>query len=115
MKKLLFVLLLLLVSSANALIVDIGMASGQTTVRANAKDAFTYEFIGGYPASAAISGDGDTDLDLYVYDENGNQVCSSITYGDDESCSWHPKWTGTFKVVVKNRGDIFNKYYIVIK
>ena len=38
----------------------------------NEADLYKIAFRGGEVARAAVSGDGDTRLDLYVYDENGN-------------------------------------------
>ena len=90
-----------------------GGPKGTTTVvRGLARDVFTVSFTGGYPAAVGISGDGDTDLDLYVYDENGNLICRSDRYGDDELCRWNPRWTGPFRIEVRNLGPVPNRYVL---
>ena len=76
-------------------------------------DVYKLTFRGGEVARAAVSGDGDTRLDLYVYDENGNLVTSQVGPGDDCLASWVPRWTGTFVLKVVNRGLLPNRYVIV--
>jgi len=85
------------------------------TRRVNANSSYTDYIIfrGGEIAEIAISGDGDTDLDLYVYDENGNLVGSDTDYTDDCYVSFRPRWTGSFKVVVKNLGNVYNRYILM--
>lgn len=58
----------------------------------------------------ALSGDGDTDLDLYVYDRRGNLICQSLSYYDDEYCSWYQSRTRPIRVEVKNLGYVYNVY-----
>lgn len=83
------------------------------SVSANSTDIFYIRFYGGELAEVALKGDGDTDLDLYIYDENGNLIDSDTGYSDACYASWQPKWTGTFKIKVKNRGDIYNEYALI--
>lgn len=70
-------------------------------------------FSGGQLAEVGIVGDGDTDLDLYVYDENANLICRSESYSDTEYCSWEPSWTGPFLVIVRNLGPVWNEYMLL--
>jgi hypothetical protein len=84
-----------------------------TQVLANSTDVFHVSFAGGQQATVAISGDGDTDLDLYVYDENGNLVASDLSTSDTAAVSWTPSWTGDFRIEVKNRGSVYNAYSIL--
>ena len=90
-----------------------GPFRGQTVVRGGVTDVIKVTLEGGDQAVIAISGDGDSDLDLYVLDENGNQVCRSVSNGDDEICRFTPKWTGKFTVKVKNNGKTDNKYQLM--
>ena len=70
-------------------------------------------FVGGEWAEVAVLGDGDTDLDLYVYDEFGNLICASEDAFDVEYCEWVPAFTGPFLVVVRNYGDVYNEYELL--
>lgn len=71
------------------------------------------EFRAGELAEVAISGDGDTDLDLFVYDEHGIEICRSTGPKDREYCSWRPRWTGRFRIVVHNLGPMWNQFVLV--
>ena len=83
------------------------------TVNGNSTDTYQVSFIAHYLAEIAVSGDGDTDLDLYVYDSNGNLIAKDEDYSDDCYVSWVPKWTGRFVVKVVNRGPLYNRYVIL--
>lgn len=62
-------------------------------------------FYGGeYAEVTAYGFEYAADVDLYVYDENGNLICTSATYGNAEGCGWYPNWTGAFSIVVSNNG-----------
>lgn len=88
---------------------------GELVTRVQAQDVDLYNevFEADRPAQVAIQGDGDTDLDLHVYDENGNEICSSTSYSDYEYCEWKPRWTGEFEIRVKNYGGVWNGYVIM--
>lgn len=64
-------------------------------------------------AELCLVGDGDTDLDLFIYDEDGNLVCSDTGWSDRAYCSWTPRWTGQFEIVVENHGRVYNEYRLV--
>ena len=83
-------------------------------VKANTTDIYTIRFYGGSLAEVFVSGDGDTDLDLYIYDENGNLITKDDDYSDDCLCRWYPRWTGVFKVKIVNRGSVYNRYQIYV-
>jgi hypothetical protein len=70
----------------------------QEHVLAGQIDVYTISFRGGELARFAISGDGDTDLDLIINDEYGNVICKAEGPTDDEMCSWVPKFTGPSSV-----------------
>ena len=61
-------------------------------------------------AEICIVGDGDTDLDLYVYDENGNLICEDLGFTDRAYCKWTPRWEGPFEIHVENLGRVYNEY-----
>lgn len=78
------------------------------------KDYNLYEvkFWSNELAEVCVSGDGDTDLDLYVYDSNGNLIDSDTDYTDECVVRWVPAWTGTFTIKVANRGSMYNEFVI---
>jgi hypothetical protein len=82
-------------------------------VEGRATDQYKITFRGGEVARVAVSGDGDTRLDLFVYDENGNLITSQVGPGDDCLASWVPRWTGVFIVRVVNRGLVPNRYILL--
>ena len=83
-----------------------------TVVGRGMTDVYRVTFRGGEPARVLVSGDGDSDLDLYVHDENGNLICKDDDGTDDMVCGWNPRWTGAFSIRVKNLG-MANQYTIV--
>ena len=74
---------------------------------------YTLNFKGGQIAAIRVSGDGDTDLDLYVYDERGNLIASDTDRSDECVVAWTPRWTGPFIVRVKNLGGVYNRYRMI--
>lgn len=87
-----------------------GTTEHRDCVNSNTTDTYNIRFIAGEVAEVAVIGDGDTDLDLYIYDSNGNLIKKDIDYTDRCYCSWIPKWTGTFRIEIKNRGGVCNYY-----
>ena len=82
-------------------------------VNAQNTDVYNIRFRGGESALVIVTGDGDTDLDLFVYDENGNFITSDTDAGDDCVVSFNPRWTGNFKIKVKNYGRGYNNYVLI--
>ena len=88
---------------------------GLTRSRIEAGGRTTYQgqdtvFRGGEPAQVLLTGDGDADLDLFVVDELGNEVCRSEGPTDREYCSWTPRWTGQFRIIIVNSGSVWNSF-----
>ncbi|MCF2602869.1 hypothetical protein JQM84_04055 [Parabacteroides distasonis] len=94
-----------------------GAVNGPTkhvdVVNGDTADNYQISFVANYLAEILVSGDGDTDLDLYVYDSNGNLIAKDDDYMDDCYVSWIPAWTGRFKVRIVNRGPISNRYVLL--
>jgi len=82
-------------------------------VYGNSADYYDIMFRAGELAEIVVIGDGDTDLDLYIYDSNGNMIASDYDYTDRCYVSWVPLWTGRYTVKIMNRGPILNNYYLV--
>jgi hypothetical protein len=80
------------------------------TVKARSSVNYTMTFRGGERAEIAVVGDGATDLDLYVYDENGNLIVCDEGPTDRCFVRWTPRWTGRFRIEVRNLGSTWNRY-----
>jgi len=89
-----------------------GPVYARDAVNPGSADVYRITFRGGEIARVALSGDGDTDLDLYVYDESGNLIAKDDDRSDDCYVSWIPRWTGSFKIRVVNRGRVYNEYVL---
>jgi hypothetical protein len=76
-------------------------------------DSYTLTFRGGEVARVAVVGDGDTDLDLYVYDENGNLIGSDTDATDRCLVQFTPRWTGQFRIRITNSGWVYNQYVLM--
>jgi hypothetical protein len=105
-------------------VATVGSASKASPVEgrkfdADAVDAYssvTYtEYLSaGELTTVYVSGDGDTDLDLFIYDENGVLIDSDTDYGDECVATVVPNWTGRFTIVVRNLGSVYNRYTLNI-
>lgn len=82
-------------------------------VNGNSYLDYTASFVANQLAEVLLSGDGDTDLDLYVYDSNGNLIASDTDYSDDCYVRWVPAWTGRYTIRIVNRGPIYNRFVIL--
>ena len=82
-------------------------------VNGNSTDSYQISFVANELAEILVSGDGDTDLDLYVYDSNGNLIAKDDDYTDDCYVRWVPSWTGRFIVKIVNRGPLYNRYALL--
>ena len=83
---------------------------GMANDRVEANSAIYYEaaYRGGETAIFEVVGDGDTDLDCFVYDEYGNLIVSDTDYTDHCVLIWTPAYTGAYEIVVKNLGGVWN-------
>src|SRR5437764_700031 len=96
--------------------VDAGRAPapGVDTKRCEAFNSVTYHenFYGGEVATVSIVGDGDTDLDIFVYDMQGRLVAQGIGPTDIETVSWFVPGNQIqrYRIVVRNLGGVWNRY-----
>lgn len=95
----------------------LGASSGaiyhRDSVNPGQTDIYTVVFNGGEVARVMVLGDGDTDLDLYILDEYGNEIARDSDYTDRCVVSFTPRWTGKFKVRIRNLGRVYNRYLLV--
>lgn len=90
-----------------------GPKYASSKVNSKSTDKYTIAFYANRLAEVAVTGDGDTDLDLYVYDANGNLIVSDTDYTDKCYVCWTPAWTGSFTIKIVNRGNVYNKYVLL--
>lgn len=79
---------------------------------ANCYNTFGVAFHGGEIARVFVSGNGSTNLDLYVYDQYGRLIVYDNNYGDDCFVEWFPIYTTTYTIKIVNRGFYHNDYEI---
>ena len=107
--------MLAIVESIGQSVLDMRGAKGgpkqhSDVIRPYADDIYTLTFCDGEPAQVAIAGDGDTDLDMYVYDEDGHLIESDVGSSDQCLLQWVPRRTGPFIIRIKNLGRVYNAY-----
>ncbi len=72
-----------------------GVADGaRATYKTVSGGSYVYYLVTFYEGSlveVAIVGDGNTDLDIYIYDEDGNLITKDTSQGDNCYASWKPK------------------------
>jgi hypothetical protein len=82
------------------------------SVQAGDTDVYVWTFRGGEEAVILVRGDHDTDLDLYVYDQNGNLIAEDVDGSDTCKVAFTPLFTGRFTVKLVNHGAVYNEYTI---
>ncbi len=76
-------------------------------------DVWEIPFYGNSYGEIAVVGDGDTDLDVAITDENGNVFCYDVSWSDSLYCDFTPAWDGYFYVTVQNMGGVRNSYHLM--
>ena len=89
-----------------------GTKVNDSRVEAHATDVYHISFYAGELATVVVTGDGDTDLDLYIYDQFGNLVASDTDTTDVCIGQFVPTLTGSFRIELKNLGGVYNRYQI---
>ena len=81
-------------------------------VEAYASDYWTWSDTRSGWVVIEMEGDGDTDLDLFVYDDRGNLVASDARYEDYARVRFAVRAGELYHLEVRNLGDVWNAYYI---
>ena len=117
MKKTLTIIATVLIAAATPFFAHAGAKGGSQTnithVNANSSDRYEIFFRAGEEACILVTGDGDTDLDLYVYDEDGDLVAYDDDYTDTCLVEWTPPYTQKYEIRIVNRGNVYNNYAII--
>jgi hypothetical protein len=91
----------------------LGPQSSVSRVMANSEDMWDLgAFRGGEFAAVEVRGDGDTDLDCWIYDEHGNLIDRDTDRTDYCVLSWTPAYTGGFTLKIANLGNVYNQYRV---
>ena len=90
-----------------------GPGEKYSLIYGNSNDYYDISFIEGYLAEIVVRGDGDTDLDLYVFDSSAHLIAKDDDYTDRCYVSWVPLWTGRYTIKIVNRGPIMNNYHLL--
>lgn len=90
-----------------------GASSTLSRLPAGQTDTWEVPFYGDSYAELAVVGDGDSNLDVLVTDENGNTICYDVSWSDQIYCDFVPSWNGYFYVTVQNNGGSRNSYYLM--
>lgn len=80
----------------------------------NSSRYFSYNAYQGEVFEAFLSGDGDTDLDLIITNQNHRTVCASRSSSDDEYCRIRSVNGGTYTIEVRNLGDDANIFRVAV-
>jgi hypothetical protein len=113
MKKVLLAMASLLAVVPGAMATPVGGGVCRvSTVWSHSTETFDVVLYGGEVSYITVQGDGSTDLDLFVLDENGNLIAQDTSYSGNCSVWVRPYWTGRFTVRVVNRGSVYNQFRI---
>jgi hypothetical protein len=66
----------------------------------------------GQNVAVMVNGDESTDLDVWVYDTDGDLVGSGEEDGDQEEVRFKANQTGTYTIRVSNQGQVINVYQL---
>ncbi len=85
----------------------------ESRLPAGLQEYWEIKFLGNNLAEVSVIGDGSSNLDVLITDENGNIICYDVSSSDQVYCDWVPKWDGYFYVTVENTGNSRNTYYLL--
>lgn len=89
-----------------------GPRSTVDRVLSNTTDIWEISFRGGERGSIRVDGDGDTDLDCYVYNSAGTLVAYDNDLTDYCVLDWYQSSTGNIRLEIRNLGDVYNEYIL---
>jgi 4-amino-4-deoxy-L-arabinose transferase-like glycosyltransferase len=90
-----------------------GAIAHRDSVGARNYDDYVINFYSGQVARVGIVGDGDTDVDLFVFDQNGNEIARDDDRSAECLVQFTPRWTGPFRVRVVNNGYVYSNYILM--
>lgn len=69
----------------------------------------------GVKTDILVKGDGDGDIDYYLYDYGDHLIDSYIDSTDTCYLTVVPKWTGKFSLKLKNNGDESSVFTVIVR
>lgn len=91
-----------------------GSQRGTDRVWAYDSEFYTVNIRGGEATQVAIIGDHDTDLDLFIYDEDGNLVASDEDGTDTCYAAVTARFGTKIIIEVRNLGRVYNDFEISV-
>jgi hypothetical protein len=82
-------------------------------VSANSTWRFSVDARGGSSLRVLAIGDGDTDVDMVMRDQNGNVVCRDLDVDERALCDITPAWSGRFTIEVINTGSVWTRTMVI--
>lgn len=115
-KLLALALALVLLAGATAASADTiyGTIRHQDVVEAGATDVYTVTVIGGRAAKVEVKAAMRGDLDLFIYDSQGQLVTWDVRPSENAKAKWYPSRTGTYLIAIRNLGHLYNPYTLTI-
>jgi len=87
-----------------------GEQGGVSRAPARGHVEFKIVYNAGEQADFSIEGDGDTTLQIGVWDGQGGLVVQTTGPGDRRHVSWTPRDTRRFTIWVINEGNVYNQF-----
>jgi hypothetical protein len=100
------------VSTASPAVTGTAVFCGSVSARSYDTYRDVFVFRAHQSRTVVVEGDHDTDLDCWLYDENGNMVSSDTDRTDVCVLEITPNWTGEFSLRVANLGHVYNNYCV---
>ena len=69
-------------------------------------------FYGNSHAEVLVRGDGNSDIDCYIYDRYGNLIDNDVDSTATCDLNWYPDYNAPYKIVIKNYGDYTTSYFV---
>jgi hypothetical protein len=83
-------------------------------IKHNAADRAEVHFLAGEIAMVYIRPIAAVDLDLFVYDDLNNLICTGGGTGHDSECRWRPRHDGSYLIDVRNNNAAEVEYELAI-
>jgi len=92
-----------------------GLLRYSDTVLKHSTDSYNVVIRGGEYTHISFSGDGDTDVDCYVYDSAGNLVVQDINPEDECRMQVYSPFATVITIDLKNLGSVRNNYTLTVR